>query len=352
MSYNAGAGDSSAPTWSDNGPYQSTLPTGPANPEPGTRKEITRIVGSRAASQLTEKEAEALSRLKKTASNFKFAGYILGTLGTTFFMRRRKPDIKHFSLLAYSTAGGLGAAFLLEDLGVIAGQRYLKDVEDPQHLAMVLKEARADRIQRQQGTGPPPPLQATQDGVRQLPASIFNPYDSSEVSRDQPYVGNGSWSANSAPLDASNPSTSDAYFEGREAGWQSRTQSPPPSQPQQDQLPPSRWAQLRGERGAQVSRWDELRQQNARDGLSQTPRLLPGQGPVQQPQSQWQSPGQGQGDFASTAANVNPRSGAILADPTFGKGTQEDRARASREFEASMERERRGMDSAGDSWAR
>lgn len=42
-------------------------------------------------------------------------------------------------------------------------------------------------------------------------------------------------------------------------------------------------------------------------------------------------------------ANAMGQDGGLMADPTFGKGVSSSRAQAQKEYEASFERERRGM---------
>lgn len=108
-------------------------------------------------------------------------------------------------------------------------------------------------------------------------------------------------------------------------------------QPQQQQQTSSRWAQLRGERGVQASAWDRIRQEKARESMVQR-NGSSGIG------SSYDMGAEGPGARAEGGRESRYGSPGNLADPTFGKGTSNNRDQARQEFEASFEREKRGLD--------
>jgi hypothetical protein len=298
------------------------------SPRPDAAKDgLSRNLGPAARAQLTDREAEALGKIKNTANKAKYVGYILGAVGGPLLARRRKPEIKPIPLAGWSLFGAFAGAFILSPLGIIWGQKYLKEVEDPRHLAQVLAGAAEERRGRRQ---PPRPGQAP--GGRPNPAqpqsgaptsSDRNDYNEGISPSALPSADYGSYASNS-------PGQSGSQYGGNQ---QSYSSNPGPSsyERQEPSSSGSRWAELRGERGTTSSRWEELRQQSAREEMQQQRQqgqasMLGQSSPQQQQQQQQNQP--------------------ILADPTFGKGSGENRTREQQQFDAMMEKERRGQDGA------
>lgn len=226
-------------------------------------------------------------------------------------------------------------------LGVMWGQSDVRSrVENQDHFKKVLENAaRNKQANRSQSGVPPLPSQSSNTSTPNAPHSV--PSSSSPQSPQQTtghsagtnkwgdesfddsilYANNSnaaSYDRPSAPMTPGNPSS----------GQAASSSSGPPIDAQTAQGN-SRWAQLRGERGGnQQSSWDRVRTQTAQQ--AQTSRS--------DQANAMQRPNDRHDGYSSQAAsNVN-------ADPSFGKGINPQRAQAQRDYEASFERERRGVD--------
>lgn len=195
---------------------------------------LSRTLGPQAASQLTEKEAEALQAIRKTATSYKRVGYVMGALATVFIVRRRNPAIKPLPLFGYATFGSITGAMLMSPLALASSQKHIQNVEDPRHLMDVLRGSVEERRNRVPGK----PGQVT--GAESSTSS------SNSDGRYSPQLPNN--------YNGERPEGPDLNHDGTGAGLSSSS-------------PASRWDQLRGENNSRPSKWDELRQQTARDAL-------------------------------------------------------------------------------------
>ena len=223
--------------WSSSDSYASDPSTSSAASGPSKLDGLSRTLGPQAASQLTEKEAEALQAIRKTATSYKRVGYVVGALATVFVARRRNPSLKPLPLFGYATFGSITGAMLMSPLALASSQKHIQNVEDPRHLMDVLRGSVEER--RNRVPGKPSPVTS---------AGPASPHSDGRYSPQAQAPGR----SNGASLEDSEVNNDGASF-----GVSSPTSA-------------SRWDQLRGENNSRPSKWDELRQQTARDALGKS----------------------------------------------------------------------------------
>ncbi len=348
----SGTFDSSAPS-SDIDPYARQNGAGgssSASSASSGRDGLPRSLGPNAKAQLTEKEAQALRDIKKTAGRFKAAGYLLGALGTAAVVRRRAPNTPVVRQWLYASFGSMLGGFIMGPAGIIAGQRHLANVEDVKHLAGVLE---GNYREKRGGAGSSAPgrgidsQQGSPSGSGGSPATGGSGFE----------AGGSSW-RQGTDINGDTDRPADSYYSSPRPGQQGGSIASASGSGSQRgggaetatgaQQSSSRWAQIRGERSVKESRWEQLRQENVRGGPATTPSpdaALPSAASTPYSYSTSSSPRQPSSSFGSTRDAQAPP----LADPTFGKGTAQDRNRDRQQFEAMMERERKGIDGVS-SW--
>lgn len=231
----------------------------------GTR--LPGLAGTESEKQLTQRELVALRTIKRNVDTTKYGGWMLGAAGTYVLLSRRKPPPRMLSKLGWSVVGGLGGSFLTMPIGIVLSRGALKDVEDPQHLRRVLAGAMEEQRQGKKpqiGVAPPKGLngeadfdqgqgQQGQEGWGgERAATSYSGFESNNSNNSMP-----SDSFSSFP--SSQPSSSTpGRGDGRTSADGSST-SPPPGTGAG-----TRWAQLRGVRGVEPSKWERIRQDNAR----------------------------------------------------------------------------------------
>jgi len=257
-------------------------------------------------------------------------------------------------------------------LGVVYSKKYLKDVEDPQHMAEVLRyrvEGRRKDWEQGKLSGKPN-LEA---GIDPRKAS-----GSGGTSKGRESSKNDTYGDYPPPLAVasssrnfdSNSTSYDFNFSDNSYSNGTSNQDSDPS----DSSSKSRWEQLRSERKVEPSSWERIRQDNAREALNSRNKdsyssSTHTQNRDRDSGSSWQkdessSSGpvlavgrQNQHTFNEICPSM--KSSEVLnsssfflqsfQDPTFGKGTNQNRDRERRSFEENMERERRGMDAGMES---
>ncbi|EPQ31121.1 uncharacterized protein PFL1_01310 [Pseudozyma flocculosa PF-1] len=210
------------------------------------------LAGTRAQMQLTPREAEALRTIKRNVDRSKTAGWIIGGAGSWFLLSRRKPRPSNLQLAGLSFIGGLGTSFLLMPLGVVMSKGIVDTVEDPQHLKKVL----ADVVEEKRRGGAPnvrigPPQ--GMDGEQQWGQAAQGGAPAQPRGDGQPRF------TPSPPAAASEQTPREATFDFFDSGS---------GGPDEGGASASRWAQLRGERGVEPSKWDKIRQENARNAYN------------------------------------------------------------------------------------
>lgn len=277
-------------------------------------------------------------------------GNFLGGTAAYLFAQRRKPKPPGLmGQIAYALFGSFIGGVVCMPFGMLLATKHLRGVEDPKHLASVMQSAVDQRRGRPPlpvtRGGPPAPEGGQEQGTGAGPGVDVG-YGSTERSQGA-FSGSLSDQNQSMPYASSSSSyysPPDESYKYNDGGANSNGEREGPmQQQQQQQQTTSRWAQLRGERGVQASAWDRIRQERARDSMS----------------SQRSSDASGSSDrnaagpygFEAGPQGANGRaresrygSAGELADPTFGKGSSNNRDQARQEFEASFEREKRGLD--------
>lgn len=319
-------------------------------------------------------------------------GGIIGATAVFALLRRRTPRPGLLATGAMTVAGGFGGSLMLMPLGVMLGAGELRRVEDPEHLKRLLQETADQRRGRapmpvdasrqppeggRAGSGTESWGDSSMSGcecrrragqaqgghshrVANIASTRFFGFvftaaynepgrgrfetmqnDMAQGGAQDVDMGPGSSSSSSVPTASPHYQSTAPQYQRQQQdqtwGQQQSQQQPPQGQQQQQQ--PSRWAQLRGANTAQGSTWERIRQDNARQ-VYNARRGAQEQGPQQGGGSS--SGDYGGGSSASSSSSQNGSTG--LADPTFGKGTSTSRQQAQREFEASFDRERRGID--------
>ncbi|PWN33280.1 uncharacterized protein FA14DRAFT_147062 [Meira miltonrushii] len=214
-------------------------------------------------------------------------GAVGGAAATYALLRRRKPAPGFGATIGFTILGSIAGGGLLMPAGVMWGKADMQNVEDPSHFARVLQGAADERQGRiapgtaQNGMGNAGPVQANRP-------QQFGQQGGS----------NGSSYPNFPPPSQSTrrtPQPSSSNNQSNQWGDDSFDES-------------ALWAQIRGDRSEQPSSWERLRQQNAREAYEK------------------RNGGAGQ---EKEMNDVGSRYGA---------------PQAQREFEASFDRERRGID--------
>ncbi|CBQ73335.1 conserved hypothetical protein [Sporisorium reilianum SRZ2] len=222
------------------------------------------LAGTESEKQLTQRELAALKTIKRNVDTTKYAGWLLGASGTWVLLSRRKPPPRMLPKLGWSVVGGLGGSFLTMPIGILLSRSVLQDVEDPQHLRRVLAGAIEEQRQGkrpQVGVAPPKGLNGEADfeqsaqqqewGGEQAAQSYGAGYERGQATADT----FSAYSATQPPSNAgrntpSKPASTNAAPDGTGPG--------------------TRWAQLRGERGVEPSKWERIRQDNARTAYSRS----------------------------------------------------------------------------------
>ena len=237
----------------------------------GTR--LPGLAGTESEKQLTQRELAALKTIKRNVDTTKYGGWMLGAAGTYVLLSRRKPPPRMLSKLGWSFVGGLGGSFLTMPIGILLSKSALQDVEDPQHLRQVLAGAIEEQRQGkrpQVRVAPPKGLngetdfeQPQQEWGGERSAQSYDPgFDSNGAATNGP-SGDG-FVSSSSPQPSSSTRTNSMGASG--AASQPSSAATPPD----GTGPGTRWAQLRGERGVEPSKWERIRQDNARTAYSRS----------------------------------------------------------------------------------
>ncbi|CDW97922.1 hypothetical protein [Sporisorium scitamineum] len=244
---------------SDSGSFGSNAKGGGGTRLPG-------LAGTESEKQLTQRELAALKTIKRNVDTTKYAGWLLGASGTWVLLSRRKPPLRMLPKLGWSVVGGLGGSFLTMPIGILFSRGVLKDVEDPQHLRRVLAGAIEEQRQGkrpQVGVAPPKGLngetdfdQQQQEWGGEQAAQNYGSFDEGAPTAD-------TFSAYSATRASSN--TGRGGNGDRSATSESSQNAAPDGTG-----PGTRWVQLRGERGVEPSKWERIRQDNARIAYSRS----------------------------------------------------------------------------------
>ncbi|SNX83762.1 uncharacterized protein MEPE_02470 [Melanopsichium pennsylvanicum] len=245
------------------------------NPNNGTR--LPGLAGTESEKQLTPRELGALRTIKRNVDATKYGGWMLGAAGTYVLISRRTPPPRLLSRLGWSVVGGLGGSFLTMPIGILLSRNVLKDVEDPQHLRRVLAGAMEEQ---RQGRRPQIGVSGGKGLNGEQPAEFGQQQaqDQGEWGSEksaQNYGGfdkNGnSTAADSFDSFTSTQPSSDARSSSGGIGARSASTEPSPTtRPPDGTGAGTRWSQLRGERGVEPSKWERIRQDNARTAYSRT----------------------------------------------------------------------------------
>lgn len=229
------------------------------------------LAGTDSEKQLTQRELAALKTIKRNVDVTRYGGFLIGAAGTYVLQLRRKPQPRLLNRLGWTVIGGLGGSFLTMPIGIMLSKNVLKDVEDPQHLKRVLAGAIEERRQGrrpQLGVAPPKGLNGEADFGNQQQGQEWGGEKDAQ-SFGSGFDGNSDAAAGAASGSFNSFSSSQSSSSGRVGG---------PGMPQtaDGTAPPpgtgagTRWAQLRGERGVEPSKWDRIRQDNARTVYNQS----------------------------------------------------------------------------------
>ncbi|SPC66008.1 uncharacterized protein UHOD_04628 [Ustilago sp. UG-2017b] len=255
----------------DTGGFSSSQP---AAGQGGTR--LPGLAGTESAKQLTQRELAALKTMKRNVSITKYGGWMVGAAGTYVLLNRRKPRPRLLARMGLSVVGGFGGSFLMIPIGILLSKNVLRDVEDPQHLRRVMLGAMEEQ---RQGKRP-------QIGVAPL-KGLNGEADFDQGLQQQQQQGGEGWggerAATSYPEFVGNNGNSSGSFS---SSFPSLSSEPSSSSAQESTTPPpgtgtgTRWAQLQGERGVEPSKWERIRQDNARTTYNRS-----NASPADQPQS-------------------------------------------------------------------
>lgn len=257
-------------------PRQDTGGFGSAGSSPSKNAGSTRLpglAGTESEKQLTQRELAALRTIKRNVDTTKYGGWMLGAAGTYVLLSRRKPPPRMLSKLGWSVVGGLGGSFLTMPIGILLSRGALKDVEDPQHLRRVLAGAMEEQRQGKKpqiGVAPPKGLNGETEFDQQQGQQQQQQQEWGGERAAQSYGGFESSNSNAGGADsfgsfstAQPPSNARSRSGAEEPS--STTTGPPDGTG-----PGTRWAQLRGERGVEPSKWERIRQDNARTAYSRS----------------------------------------------------------------------------------
>ncbi|SPO23759.1 uncharacterized protein UTRI_03729_B [Ustilago trichophora] len=258
------------------GSFGSGRPSNPNSNPNSTR--LPGLAGTESEKQLTQRELAALKTIKRNVDTTKYGGWMLGAAGTYVLLSRRKPPPRMLSKLGWSVVGGLGGSFLTMPIGILLSKDVLKDVEDPQHLRRVLAGAIEEQRQGkrpQVGVAPPKGLNGESDFDQQQQqqqqqqrqqgegwggekvAQSYGGFDSN---------GNASGTASSDSFNSFSTAQPSGGARSKSGSAETAAANGPPD----GTGPGTRWAQLRGERGVEPSKWERIRQDNARTAYSRS----------------------------------------------------------------------------------
>ncbi|KAJ9479417.1 hypothetical protein PHBOTO_002893 [Pseudozyma hubeiensis] len=243
----------------------------PSSNNGGTR--LPGLAGTQSEKQLTQRELAALKTIKRNVDMTKYAGWLLGASGTWILLSRRKPPPRMIPKVGWCVVGGLGGSFLTMPAGILLSRNVLKDVEDPQHLRKVLAGAIEEQRQGkrpQVGVAPPKGLNGEagfdQQQQQQQPQQEWGAEKTAQS------YGTG-FDDRNATADTFNAySTAQGTVGTRSGGNNGRNTS---TETSANAAPDgtgsgTRWAQLRGDRGVEPSKWERIRQDNARTAYSRS----------------------------------------------------------------------------------
>ncbi|WFD34373.1 hypothetical protein MCUN1_001212 [Malassezia cuniculi] len=268
--------------------------------------------------QLTANEASALREISANVWRARTIGFFGGAALTYFGLKRanRLPPTT-FRAGFITVFGGFIGSFALLPFGIAMSRQSFRQIEDPEHLARVLRQQLEQRK-------PGAPLV--------IPEARDLNIDNEKATQDS---GSSPWSTDA-------PSMSDAQV----------------SQQQEPKESGSRWDELRRNRVGQPSAWEHIRQENARKNLKSSeqsapaesmdsmfgaaPQAAPSWSSIQQQQQQPQQPSPQDSSWGTSQTSFG--SSPDIALPQ----TSADRERARREYEAAFERERQGIDTPMD----
>ncbi|GAC97513.1 hypothetical protein PHSY_005099 [Pseudozyma hubeiensis SY62] len=240
----------------------------PSSNNGGTR--LPGLAGTQSEKQLTHRELAALKTIKRNVDMTKYAGWLLGASGTWILLSRRKPPPRMIPKVGWCVVGGLGGSFLTMPAGILLSRNVLKDVEDPQHLRKVLAGAIEEQRQGkrpQVGVAPPKGLNGEADfDQQQQPQQNWGGEKTAES------YGAGYDERNATADTFSAYSTAQGTVGTRSGGSGARNTSTEASAnaAPDGTGPGTRWAQLRGDRGVEPSKWERIRQDNARTAYSRS----------------------------------------------------------------------------------
>lgn len=320
------------------------------SPSPPSSTSTNRGLPTKGAfANMTERERQALLAIRDKVTIMRRIGAVGGAAITYALLRRRKPTPGFGATIGFTILGSIAGGGLSMPFGVMWGKKDLKSVEDPSHFARILQSVADERTGRitpgvaQDGIGNP-------NGQSNRTHQFGAQSDRSSSGQNYPSFPPPSQSTRRTSQPSSNNQSNtwgdDTFDETVLYGAQSQSSSFPtsstqssdtkefsstPFEPSQQSNQSSRWAQIRGDQTTQPSSWDRLRQQNAR-------QVYEKRNSENQRGREMEN-----GDVRSNRFDAGSSSGT-LADPSFGKGTSTNREKAQREYEASFDRERRGID--------
>lgn len=228
------------------------------------------LAGTQSEKQLTQRELAALRTIKRNVDTTKYAGWLLGASGTWILLSRRKPPPRMIPKLGWCVVGGLGGSFLTMPAGILLSRNVLRDVEDPQHLRKVLAGAIEEQRQGrkpQVGVAPPKGLNGESDFEQAQQQAEWGGEQSAQnytAGFDNENVAANTVTAHSTAQGST------SIRSGGNTSDRSGTPRPPADAAPDGTGPGTRWAQLRGERGVEPSKWERIRQDNARTAYSRS----------------------------------------------------------------------------------
>ncbi|KAN0065721.1 hypothetical protein ACQY0O_000851 [Thecaphora frezii] len=248
------------------------------------RTPLSGLAGTQSERRLTQREVEALRNVKRNVDGAKTAGWIIGGAVSWYMLSRRKPRPSNLQLAGLSFVGAMGASFLLMPFGILMSKGALQNVEDPQHLKRVL----AGAIEEKRRGGILPPARAATS-----PSSAEGEQGWNDASGGNEYSDTGSFAPRaeashieSAPYSRASGSILDPFYPRQDAPASYSRDGPTASSSQSldstsdgEAQPSSRWAQLRNARGVEPSKWELIRQENARNAYNRRSQSSTNQSP-------------------------------------------------------------------------
>lgn len=158
--------------------------------------------------------------------------YMLGRL-------RRRPGFVGTAF--YTFFGGFAGSLFMIPLGIAMSRNSLRSVQDPNHLASALHDTME---QRRRGFVP------KQQPLSDAPVS--------ETAESSGWSDPAATSETSEPMFAPAASSDWSTLEPKSAGLNKKSTDAPPA---------SRWDEIRGNRTSEPSKWEQIRQENAKNAL-------------------------------------------------------------------------------------